>query len=177
MVLRSIHTDEDGIISTICVGMFDFFKQRILENEAFLEKARSNMLRMEMVLGRELVDQVNVTNVQNMLMRFLVKNRIKQDISTRKQVEVYRKLIESIPPTRTLIEQRENENVELVRKIEERSEAGGGVIAIREQMSARTVMSVDGVEGELAPVEHGVEVRSDGQSNLIVKPNVATEEE
>ncbi|MBU1936826.1 FapA family protein [bacterium] len=168
VILQRIEADENNVLSTICVGMFEFFKERILENKAFLKKAKTNMMRIELVVGKHIMDNVTTSNVPKMVMWFLAGHR-EDKLELRKQVDSYRKLIQSIPPTRALIEEKEKENVELLRKMEQGRDQGKNMISIRERMAAKTIFSIDGVEAEVDPIEPPIEVTSDGQDNLIVK--------
>jgi uncharacterized protein (DUF342 family) len=169
VTLKSIEADENNILSTICVGMSDFFSQRIRDNEEFLEKARANLLRIEMLVGREIMDEITSNNLQTMLLKHLARHRMGQDAQSRKQAEVYRKLLESVIPTRTLVRKKSQENDDLKRRISAESGAAGSVVVVREKMEARTLVSVDGVEAEVEPLSCPAEIRADGDARLSIQ--------
>jgi len=169
VTLRSIEADENHILSTICVGMSDFFSQRIRDNEEFLEKAKANLLRIEMLVGPEIMAEINATNLQNMLLKHLARHRMGQDAQSRKQAEVYRKLLESVVPTRVLVQRKAQENDELKRRVATEADPAGSVVIVRERMEARTLLSVDGVEAEIEPLACPVEIRSE-DSRVSIQP-------
>lgn len=168
-ILDRIDADEGNILSTICVGMLDFFKQRVRDNQEFVEKARENLSRIELLLGSDLMHQIGATSPQTILMKFLAKHRMNQDPQSKKQVEVYRRLIESVLPTLQLMAQKEAENVDLARQIAQREQGDESVVVIRERISAKTVISIDGVEGDISQLEGPAAIRSDGKGNLEVE--------
>ncbi len=168
VTVQRIDADENNVLSTICVGMYDFFTQRLCENESFLERARENMMRIEMLFGPEIMQQVTASNIQTMLLRFLSKHRLGEDYQVRKQAEAYRRLLESVPPSRSLISQKESENAELMRRIAEHADEGESMIVVREKVAARAVLSVDGIEAEVGALNTAASVRADGEGNLVV---------
>jgi len=159
VTLRSIETDEKNLLSTICVGMNDFFARRLSENEVFLEKARANMHQIEMIVGKEIADTVNSTNAQVMLMRLLARLRAESGQQSRQQVDTLRRLLEAIPPTRAMIEQKEFECRELSEKLSSRTAEDESIIVVRERIAARFIVGIDGVEAELEPSNGEVTIR------------------
>jgi uncharacterized protein (DUF342 family) len=164
-----INADENNILSTICVGMYEYFKQRIRENEVFVERANENLSRIELLVGNDIMKQIHSSNVQTMLMRFLAKHRMPQDMVHRKQVEIYRQLLESVPPTQALLLQKAKENIELAKKISGTDGDDGNMIVIRERMSGRAIFTVNGIEAEVPATNSSAEVTSDSQGNLIIE--------
>jgi uncharacterized protein (DUF342 family) len=169
IVLERINADESGVLSTISVGMRDFFAQRMHENELFIEKTRENLMRIEMIVGSEIIEQVNVHNTQAMLMKYLAQHRIAQSAHTRRQVDIYRRLVESICPTKALIVQKERENRELERILSEDHSSDHNVVIVREQMVTRTVFSVDGAAAEVATLNCPAELHRDADGQLIIE--------
>lgn len=153
VTLCSIEADEKNLLSTICVGMNDFFSRRLNENETFLEKARANLHQIEMIVGKEIADAVNSTNAQVMLMRLLARLRAESGNQTRQQVAMLRRLLEAIPPTRAMIEEKELECHELTERLSSRASQDESIIVIRERVAARTIVGIDGAETEIEPAE------------------------
>ena len=168
-VFDQIDADEDNVLSTICVGMSDFFRQRIHHNEEFLRRAKENLARIEIVVGEDIMEFVNANNIQNMLLKVLARNKVGQDTESKRNASVYRKLLESIPPMREMVRQKEQENLNLMKKLEEEGEAESNMVVVKERMSARTTVSINGIEAEIPQVNGPAEIRSDNQENLIVK--------
>lgn len=169
VILDRIDADENDVLSTICVGMYDFFKQRIRENEIFIEKAYENLFRIELLVGREILEAVNDSNIQPMLMRVLAKMRHNRDPVSKSQVDVYRKLLESVPPTRELVAQKKEEIIELQKRIADKETEEENVIVVRERMASRSVVSINGVEAEIPAAESSARIRSHGSGSLEVK--------
>lgn len=164
VTLESIVSDEDKILTTICVGMNDFFLQRLRENQKFLEAAYSNLERIRMVVGDDIYDGVTSSNTHTMLMRMLTKLRQGSTTHTRKQVDVYRQLIQSIPPTKAIIAQKELECRGIAERLSEQSSNGEGIIVVKERIASRTVASIDGVQGVIEKSDQGAQITvSDGK--------------
>ncbi len=170
IVLDRVDADEDNILSTITVGMQDYFQQRAAENERFLLRARENLIRIETLLGKEIIGLFPSHSVQTVLMRFMARNRHGQDLRCRKQIEVYRKLIESIVPTQSMIVQKARESEELRMRIQMKEAGEGSLIIIRERVTTRAVMAVDGAAAEVQPGDTPVTARKEGES-LIISDN------
>lgn len=162
VTLRNIEADEKNLLSTICVGMNDFFTRRLSENEAFLEKARTNMHQIELIVGKEIADAVNSTNTQVMLMRLLARLRAESGHQSRQQVDTLRRLLEAVPPTRAMIEQKESECRELSERLSNRAAGDESIIVIRERVAARTVVGIEGAETTIEPTEGEVTIRRYG---------------
>jgi hypothetical protein len=170
VTLDRIDVDENNLLTTICVGMADFFRQRLRDNEDFLRIAKHNQERIRMLIGKEIFDELNFANIPTMLLRFLARSRIGQTARGRKQTEVIRRLMESVPPTRSLIAQKERENAEVIHRINAESGRENNVIIVREKISASVAVSVDGAEGDLVPVNGPVFVRANANGGLDVTP-------
>lgn len=158
VVLDRIDADENNVLTTICVGMSDFFLQRLRENRKFLEAAHSNLERIRLVIGDDIFDSITASNTHTMLMRLLSKLRLASNSRVRKQVDVYRKLIEAVPPTQAMILQKERECREIAERMAEQKDSDGGVIVVRERVNARTMTSVNGAQGVIEPSECGTKV-------------------
>ncbi|MBU0690260.1 FapA family protein [bacterium] len=174
-----IGADETQILSTICVGMNDYFAERIRENEAFIAKACANLAQIETVFGSEIMKKVNDGNIQVVLMNLLSKFRLGQDRKSREQAAIYRKLLESIVPTRLLMKQKENENKKLRSRLQEQTPTEEGMVVITERMSAGTVVDINGIRAEMPEIDRQARIQSDGKENLIVdyKPGKDADDE
>ncbi|MBU1985263.1 FapA family protein [bacterium] len=170
VILSRIDADENNILSTISVGMDSFLLHRVEENGRFIERAKSNLMRLEMLFGPDVVRQTTSNNVQAMLMHFLKEHRAEMSECSGEQMELYRKLLESIPPTRALMDQKRRENMELVARIRHEQGESGNMIVIREKMAGRTVLAVNDTEAEVEPLNRAAKVTADGQGNLIISP-------
>lgn len=163
VTLENIEIDEGKILTTICVGMNEFFLQRLRENQKFLEAAYSNLERIRMIVGDEIYVDVTSSNTHTMLMRMLTKLRHASTSHTRKQVEVYRQLIQSIPPTKAIIAQKEQECKGIAERLAEQSSNGEGMIVVKERIASRAIATIDGVQGVIEKSDHGAKiVASDG---------------
>jgi uncharacterized protein (DUF342 family) len=167
--LDRVDDDEDDVLSTICVGMSEFFRQRVFDNEKFLRVAKENLARIEIAVGEDIMENVNSNNIQNMLLKVLARNKIGEDMTSKRQASIYRKLLESIPPMREMVKLKEQENMNLQKRFEEGTDTENNMVVIKEKMSSRTVISVNGIEAEVPNVGGPAEIRSDGRENLIVR--------
>jgi len=156
VTLDRIDVDEGNLISTICVGMNDFFVQRLQENQSFLEAAHANMERIKMVVGEQIFESVTGSNMQAMLMKLLSRLHLDSSAAGRKQAEVYRKLIEAIPPTRALVKQKERECLEIARKLSGEAATSDGMIIVKERVTGKAVTSINGMHQVVQPSDHGI---------------------
>jgi uncharacterized protein (DUF342 family) len=163
-------TDESGILSTICVGMSAFFTQRMRENEKFIESAKQNLARIEMLIGPELMDQIGDDNTQAVLMKYLARARQSNDAGARRQVDVFRKLIDTVAPTRVLMKEKLAENKRLIGQMQAETTDDRNVIIVHEKIAAQVKASVDGVEQEIGPSDGPVDIRNDGGGTLRAQP-------
>lgn len=169
VTLESIEADEGNILSTICVGMNEFYEKRLRENQQFLEMAQANMDRIAMVVGKDIAEQVTIANTQTMVMKLLSRLHIETNHKTRKQIEVYRKLVEAIPPTRALQEQKMKENLELQERLDDHDGAAGNVIVVRERVSAKAMICVNGAQAVVEPESGEIRMSSDGKDLLLTR--------
>lgn len=156
ITLERIDADENNIVSTICVGMQDFLLSRLSENQEFIETARANLERIELVVGRDIMEQVTASNAQTMLMRLLSRLHIEPGTKLRTQVKALRSLLDVVPPTKALMMQKVTENMELVRKLAERSAAESSTVIVRERVAAKSFVSIEGVQGVMEPTTSGI---------------------
>jgi uncharacterized protein (DUF342 family) len=163
VTLDRIDADEGNVLSTICVGMHDFFGKRLEENQKFIQTARDNLGRIEMVLGEDVIQQALTTTTQAALMKLLSKLRSSGGGQSKKQVAVYRQLIDAVAPTKAMILQKEQECMEIVQKMSENNEQEG-LIIVKERVSAKVVVEVEGNKRDLLQTENGVTISGrDGQ--------------
>ena len=167
-ILDKIDADEDQVISTISVGMTDFFEQRIEENKKFIQRATEKLARIELVVGEDIMEHVTLTNVQNNLLKLLVKNKVARGLESKRQAATLRKLLESIPAMREMVDQKEEENITLQKRFETEKGEDNNVVVIKERIGSRTVVSVNGIEAEIPPVDGPVQICLDRKDNLIV---------
>ncbi len=169
--VESIGDDEGKVMSTICVGMQEFFTQRLVENQKFLESARANLDRIKLVIGEDLFERVDRANMQTILMRFLSKLHLDTHPKARQQVDVYRRLIEAIPPTIALVEQKERECMEISRKLSEHVSANDGMILVKQRISCPTNVSVDGIQANVEVTSSPVRIGTSG-GQIDCNPNI-----
>jgi hypothetical protein len=123
-----------------------------------------------MLMGHDIIHQVSAGNIQIVLLRFLSARHLAQNANTRKQIEVFRKLLESVPPTRVLISQKLAENADLLKRLSEKDSAQQGVVVVREKVAGRTHFVVNGVEAAIDSVTGPATITSDKDANLIIQP-------
>lgn len=169
VTVNRVGMDENGILSKICVGMSDFYDQRMHENQGFIEKAKANLARIEMLLGPDIMAQIGLDNTQAVLMKFLARSR-KQDSEVRHQIDVYRKLIETVEPTRIMMSQKLAENRRMNRQMREAAASDLNVIIVREKIESRTIVSLDGTEQTIQPLDGPVELNKDTSGQIGIKP-------
>ncbi|RQV97801.1 DUF342 domain-containing protein [bacterium] len=169
-VLEKIDADQDDAASKIYVGMSEFYQQRIRENERFLQMASEKLKRIELIVGKDIMAEVTSTNVQNMLLRILVRNQVGRGLKSKQQAAVFRKLLESVPAMRDMMEWKREENDNLQRRLKAEKDGDFNRVVIKERIGSRIVVSINGIETEIPPWDGPVEVSSGGTENLkIVK--------
>jgi uncharacterized protein (DUF342 family) len=159
VTLETVGKDDEKIVTTICVGTSDFYEQRMRENQRFLESAHSNLKRIRAAVGDEIFDSVSASNSHVMYMKLLSKFRLGRNLSVQSRMEVYRKLIDAVIPTKALIEQKQDECARIGERITEQTGSEDSVIVVKERFSGRVVVRVDSVEGDVKEQKHGAEIR------------------
>jgi uncharacterized protein (DUF342 family) len=170
VTVDSVGSDEDSVISTICIGMQEFFAQRLIENQRFLEAAQANLERIRLLIGDELFERIDRSNTQTIFMRLLSRLRIDNNANARKQADMYRQLIEAVPPTRALILRKEAECRDMARRITDHVESTDGIMIVKQNVAATVAVSISGRQGAVGPSDVGVTVTTDGQT-LQIQPN------
>jgi hypothetical protein len=170
VTVDSVEPDEHGTVSRISVGITDFYRQRIRENETYIAMAKENLARLENLLGSEIVENVDPNNLQVMLLKFLAGHRHGKTADTREEIEKFRHLLASVYPTRALINAKEEENYNLRRRIEDDSDSEQNMIIVREKLNCPTVLSVGGVQEEMEPSTQPATVSRDNSGHLSVAP-------
>jgi uncharacterized protein (DUF342 family) len=166
--LNRIDDDGENGISKVYVGMNEFYKQRILENEKFQQTAIEKLERIEKIVGKDIMEQITSANVQTMLLKVLARNRAGQSLDSKRQAAVFRTLLESIPAFRDMIEWKKSENINLQKRLKSEKDESSNRLVIKERIGTRTFVTVNGVEAEVAPWDGPVEIYADGSENLIV---------
>lgn len=167
VTLDSVDEDEGKMLTTICVGMNEFFMQRLRENQKFLETAYSNLERIKLVVGEQIFYSVTPSNTHTMLMKLLTRLRYSTNSQGRKQVDVYRQLIDTIAPTRAIIEQKEQECRNIAERMATPAVQSESIIVVKERIASRTIANVDGVKGMVDASRSGVSVKvKDGELSV-----------
>lgn len=169
VTLQQIDADESNILSTICVGMQEFFVQRLRENQSFLESAHTNLERIRAVVGDEVFEKVTASNTQTMLMKVLSRLRMDTNPTKRKQVDIYRQLVDAIPPTRALVAQKEQECREIAQRISDSSQESEGVIIVKERVASKLIASIEGTQGTINELDHGAIITRSSDGIVVSK--------
>ena len=155
--VHELGADEEGISATICVATVDFLQQKIEENDGFLKAAKTNLEKLTMLFGEQIVNEVIPQNVQQMLLKFLsVLRREGGQFIPHGQVASYKRLLNSIEPLRKLIREKDLENIRLRRQIR-RSSKERKLVIVKERVTARTKINIDNkiriIEPQTGPLE------------------------
>ncbi len=156
--------DEDGITATICVGMQDFLEKKIKENSDFIVEARKNLSKMVQLFGEDIVNEVFPQNVQQMLLKFTTMLKKTQGLKSLPQskVESYKRLLTSIEPLRRIVKDKEVESIRLRRKMRSAGKEKK-MIVVKERVTAKTKVVMEGKTRQLAPSQGKVEVYEDDE--------------
>ena len=151
LTVNTLGADEDGISATICIATRDFLKNKIKENNEFLEAANGNLKRLKELFSENIVREVIPQNVQQMLMKYISRLRKegKPPLSPR-EVDAYKVLLISIEPLRRLIFEKELENIRLQRQMRQSSLEKKSVV-VKEKITAKTKVTIDQKTGVLSP--------------------------
>ncbi|RPH96424.1 DUF342 domain-containing protein [candidate division KSB1 bacterium] len=166
IVLRSVDPDENGVISNICVGISGYYKQRIIENQKYIEAATAGLERLEALFGREIVVQCDRVSLQMLFMRFLTQTR-DSNRDQRHKAEVYRELMETIPPIKSLLRTKQEELRDMLQRVIASTD-DIGLVSVEERLKTSTRVSVDGIEAVLPEGTGPAVICSGGNGQLSV---------
>lgn len=169
VTLQSVAQGNDEQPMKILTGMHEFYKQRILENERFLLLAKEKLDRIEQIIGKDIMTQITSTNLQNMLLKILVRNQVGRDLKSKRQAAVFRKLLESIPAIREMMAWKMEENENLRERLRHTEGDESSRVVIKEKVGSPTIVSIHGVETEIPVWDGPVEIFPDGPDDVRVE--------
>jgi uncharacterized protein (DUF342 family) len=157
LTTNELGADEKGLSATICIATRDFLKNKIDENDDFLQSAKSNLEKMRAFFGEQIVEEVFSRNVQQMFLKFLSNLRREGKIYlSQNMLSNYKKLLTSVEPLKQLIREKGIENIAMSRQIRQSAKEKKLVI-VREKVSARTKVVIDDtariIEPQTGPLE------------------------
>lgn len=118
--LNKIAAGSDGKEPVIKVGVEDYHRNRVQENQKFIEFSAVNLNEMKNIFGEEIVDKVNRVNMKAMFLKHVKEVRLTSKINYSKdQTESLMRLLDSTSSIRELLDEKTKENNDLNRKIEE----------------------------------------------------------
>jgi hypothetical protein len=114
VTIGKIAAGKDGRIPDIKVGADDFHRNRVQENERFIDFGQSNLNEMRKIFGESMVEQVNRVNLKSMFLRHLKDLRLTSRTSYQKdQARSVMRLLDSTSSIRELLNEKVKENNEL----------------------------------------------------------------
>lgn len=164
--LLTAEKDEDSIVTSISVGVSEFLKYRIKENNRYIDFAKSTLNRLEMVFGSVLVAQANRSTVQILFMRFLAQLSI-TNMEKKRRADTYRLLIQSIPPIQLLMKTKQTEIAELLERLDS-DISDGGVLDVRDRLNAPVKVNISGQQTVLQAGKGPLRVRKNEVGALVM---------
>ncbi|MDK9700519.1 MAG: FapA family protein, partial [bacterium] len=146
VTLKNIDSDEDRVISSIVVGMRDFYQARIDENTRFIEKAIETLTQLTDLFGEETVERVAMNTIQIYFIKHIatLKHRPGWEPLDRNELTNRRKLLEAVPLTKIALNARRKENMELKARLESSQQEGEALVTVTERIGAGTQLSIGG---------------------------------
>lgn len=152
-VVRQVEADESNVISEIRVGMNEFYRMKIDENREFVGYSKKSLEKMCAVLGKNITDELNYSNLELMFLRFVSTKGRKQGLSN-EQLEASKSLMESVPSLKVVINEKEEEISRLEAQLDKKTEIPG-LIIITERINAPVSVQINSITTQLPPGEAG----------------------
>ena len=125
---------EDGMSAAIHVGTMEFLKKKIEENEIFINDAEANINKLKSYFGDVIIDQVQATNIQLMLVKFkkMKFEETGEEIPSA-NINELKKLLYGIVPIKKILDEKLKENAGLKEKIQKR-ELDKKMVVVKEKI-------------------------------------------
>jgi uncharacterized protein (DUF342 family) len=119
-VLGKVKTGKNGKKPEVRIGAEDFHLNRVQENKKFIDFGISNLDEMTKVFGDEIVNMITGSNLKAMFLRHARERRLTTKSGYDKsQAKAVMRLLDSTSSIRELLNEKNKENSQLSKKIEQ----------------------------------------------------------
>jgi len=153
VVIRHVEQDEAEVLSVIKVGLKEYQRMKVTENDEFLDYLKNDLNKMKKFFGNEIVKDVTYANLELMLLKTVKQFSLNMKMDNEKW-EAAKKLMESIPSLKILINEVKSESLELLEMIEKQEQIPGEVI-IKEKFQCPVRIEINSVRTDVMPVASG----------------------
>ncbi|MBC8278272.1 MAG: DUF342 domain-containing protein [FCB group bacterium] len=161
-VIDTISPDEEGFTAKITAGMVDHLKEKIKENQEFIDYASHNLEKVEGIVGNEIVNTATPANVSRMTIMHCKILKTKGIVSIpKKQMDALKELIKAIGPIRQTMKDK-SKALRLYIKQMESGDQGNPEIYIRNGVEAAVEVEIAGTRGRIEPPSKSVTVTKKG---------------
>ncbi|MDK9699694.1 MAG: FapA family protein [bacterium] len=111
LVADRIEAGDDNKPSSFTLGRKFFQKSRITENKQIVDRSRKTLKKLELLFGKDILDQLEPTNLQRVFMLYLNETlkKVRHRQLDRWEMMEHRRLLEVVLPTRTVLSDKEIE--------------------------------------------------------------------
>ena len=148
---------ESDVISSITVGVQDFLRSRLEENQEYLSQAQTNFSRMGELFGETLLGKVTHSNIQQQWIKYISSLRSQNKNYNKSQLENLKTLFENIPTLRIMIEEKTEESQKIEQQISDTGEEAA-IVVVRERVGRSQEVKLGNTTVQLEPCEKGVQL-------------------
>jgi len=153
VIIRHIERDEANLLSQIKVGFKEYQMMKVHENHEFLDFLNQDLKKMKDFFGEEIVKDISYANLELMLLKAVKQYSLNMRMDNEKW-EAAKKLMESIPSLKIMINDVIAETLELKDKIE-KQEAIPGEVIVKEKFNCPIRIEINSVRTDVAPGDSG----------------------
>ncbi len=159
LITDRLDDDESEVVSNIAVGVQEFLKTRLEENQKFLEVATLNLERVACIIKESFVNKLNTSNVQRQWVKFCAKAHRENREYTRIQLTNLKTLFYNVPTLKMMISEKEEENNKIEQRMGDDHE-NDTMIVVREKVGKNQVVTVNGQTKKLEVSENGSRIEN-----------------
>ena len=161
-VIDTVSPDEEGFTAKITAGMVDHLREKISENQDFIDYASHNLEKVEGIVGKEIVSKSTPANVSQMTIMHCKVLKSQGIVSLpKKQMDALKELIKAIGPIRQTMQDK-SKALRLYMKQMEAGDQGNPEIYIRNGVEAAVEVEIAGTRGRIEPPSKSVMVKKKG---------------
>lgn len=175
-VIDMVSPDEKGFTAKITAGMSGHLREKINENQKFIDYASKNLKRFEEIVGQDIVQEATPANVSRMTIAYC-RNTKEKGIKTipKNKIDIVKTLIIAIGPIRDTMNEK-SKAIKMFLKQIEQDEESNPEVRINKLMESAEV-EINGVKGEVQTSEEPVVIRQNGGVFTVETVKANTQEE
>jgi uncharacterized protein (DUF342 family) len=161
VMVSSIGSNKTGKLSQVNIGQKAFLKQRIEDNEHFIDSANKNLKRLYDLFGHENLESFTAPEREKILIRILHTRKTEgRKPYSASEVAALKQLLGSVATLKQIVQEK-GEEIRTIQAQMDISDNSTKLFIVKNRVTAKTLVTIGDYQTELEPTESGVCVRSD----------------